>query len=203
MSHYPEPQPGPGDFGQQPGGTPYPQQGPPGWGNPSGGHPQSGGYPQPGGYPQSGGYPSGEMAPYDPAQPPQTGGWQAMPGQAPAPQGGPPVATIGDITVTQTEIITPAGTCPLRGATWSINDMSHVEEKIAPWAVIIAILGFFFICVFSLFFLLVKETSASGSVQVTVRNGNFFHSTQIPAHSRPQVQHLHQQFNYIRSLSMM
>ncbi|GAA3736471.1 hypothetical protein HDA32_001381 [Spinactinospora alkalitolerans] len=182
MSHYPDPQQGSGDpYYGQPGGTPHPQDP----------------YAQ-GGVP-SGGYPSGQMVPYD--QGAQTGGWQTPGYQQSVPSGGQPVAALGDITVTQTEVITPGGAFPLRGSTWSINDMSHVQEKMATWALVVALIGFFFICVFSLFFLLVKEKTVSGSIQVSVRNGQAFHTTQVGVYGQGQINQVHQQFNYIRSLA--
>ncbi|MFC7328834.1 hypothetical protein [Marinactinospora rubrisoli] len=176
MTHYPEPPMGSGDPHHQTGGDPF-----------ASGHP-------------SGGHPSGGLVPYN--QTPQTGGWQAPPGYQTTPPGGDPtLTTIGDITVTQTQIITPGGTFPLRGSTWTINNLVQSEQKMPTWALLLALLGFLFICVFSLFFLLVKETRVSGTVQVAVRSGQHYHVTQIPVHSQAQVNQVHQNFNYIRSVA--
>src|SRR5690349_21050622 len=81
--------------------------------------------PPPGyGYPNSApgyGYPQQPAAPaYGyPGQPATPAyGFPQQPG-APAPMGGAPVLAIGDITVMGDQIITPAGTMPLRGAVWN------------------------------------------------------------------------------------
>ncbi|MFC4561308.1 hypothetical protein ACFO4E_05505 [Nocardiopsis mangrovi] len=169
--------------------THYPQQPGPGEEHPYG--PGADPYAQPG----TPGY--GELAPY--GQTPQTGGWQAMP----APAGGqPPLATIGDITITQTEVITPAGRFPIRGSTWTVTDMTTVSEGIPAYAVVIAIL-FFWFCLLGLLFLLIKERRVSGHVQVTVQGNGVFHSTMIPAHGPATAHQVMQQVNYARSLAAM
>lgn len=93
--------------------------------------------------------------------------------------GGAPLVSIGDITVVQDGIITPAGTLPLRGAVWNATDMSHTEERIPPVAVVLAIV-FALLCLVGLFFLLMKEKKTTG-FQVTVTSGGRHHATMVPA----------------------
>ncbi|MET9906782.1 hypothetical protein ABZZ74_08135 [Streptomyces sp. NPDC006476] len=164
--------------------------------------------PPPGyGYPNSApgyGYPQQPAAPaYGyPGQPATPAyGFPQQPG-APAPMGGAPVLAIGDITVMGDQIITPAGTMPLRGAVWNATDMSHTEEKIPTVAIVLAII-FFIFCLLGLFFLLMKEKKTTGFIQVTVTSAGRHHSTMVPAlgpHTFPAVMG---QINYARSLSSM
>lgn len=186
--------PGQGGFGpphepQQPNGGPgygYPQYG----GQPAYGYPQQGGQ-QSYGYPPQGGGPYGY--PQDASNPPTL----------PAPSGGgqyaQPLIVIGDITVTAERIVTPAGDMPLKGATWTVNDMSRTEERIPTHAVVLAVV-FFVFCFLGLLFLLMKERTTTGHVQVSVNNGGKFHSTMIPAQDAMTVSQVMQQVNYARSV---
>jgi len=126
----------------------------------------------------------------------------AQPSPAPMPAG-PIVAQIGEIGVTSTAVHTPAGTFPLAGSTWHVNDFWQSESKTPTWAVVVAILGFCVLTVFSLLFLLVKETVHRGTVQVTVTNGPHQYVARIPVVHQQQVQHLHQQVNYVRALAAL
>ncbi|MEU5938616.1 hypothetical protein ABZ807_05410 [Micromonospora sp. NPDC047548] len=108
---------------------------------------------------------------------------------------------IGEIVVTPPVIHTPAGVLPLAGASWQVADFWQQEEKIATWALVCAIVGFFCLTFFSLFFLLVKETRYHGTVQVTVVNGGHHYVARIPVLDQGQVQHINNQVNYARSLS--
>jgi hypothetical protein len=135
------------------------------------------------GYPQSGsGYPPVPMG--------STGG------------GGAPLLSIGDITVTADSIITPSGTMPVRGAIWNATDMSRTEEKIPTHAVVLAIV-FFLFCLLGLLFLLMKERTTTGFIQVMVTSGGKHHSTMVPAQSPDAFQVIMGQINYARSLSSM
>ncbi|MFG2886309.1 hypothetical protein ACGFYV_29080 [Streptomyces sp. NPDC048297] len=158
-------------------GYPAAPQGPPGYGYPA---PVEQGY----GFPH----------PQDPAA-------MAM-GGAPMPMGGAPLLTIGDITVTGDQIVTPAGQLPLRGAVWNATDMSHTEEKMPTHAIVLAII-FFLFCLLGLLFLLMKEKKTTGYIQVTVTSAGRHHSTMIPAHSPDAFQAVMGQINYARSLSSM
>ena len=109
-----------------------------------------------------------------------------MPGALPEPSapqlmGGEPVlVSIGDISVTATQVFTPSGTRPLAELQWTVTDMSLTNEGIPTWAIVCAII-FLVFCLLGLLFLLVKETSTKGSVQVTVHGPGFVHTTQMGA----------------------
>ena len=116
---------------------------------------------------------------------------------------GPVIVQIGDIAVTSTVIRTPAGDIPLAGSTWQVSDYWHSEQRIPRWAIIAAIVGFCVLTVFSLLFLLVKETIPRGTVQVTVTNGTRQYVSRIPVTDQSQVAYVHQQVNYVRSLAAL
>ncbi|WP_326652103.1 MULTISPECIES: hypothetical protein [unclassified Streptomyces] len=144
------------------------------------------------------GYPGGTTPDYSQTQP-------ALPIPAagpPAPMGGAPLVSIGDITVMGDSIVTPAGTLPLRGAVWNATDMSRTEEKIPAHAIVLAVV-FFIFCLLGLLFLLMKEKTTTGFIQVTVTSGGRHHSTMIPARGPESFQMVMGQINYARSLSSM
>jgi hypothetical protein len=91
-----------------------------------------------------------------------------------------PLVVIGDVTLTEHWLVTPAGTTPLAGTEIFVTDFTRVESKIPTWAIVLAIIGFFF-ALLGLLFLLVREQVATGYVQVTVRNGPVLHTTNVPA----------------------
>ncbi|MDX6260618.1 MAG: hypothetical protein QOH84_2306, partial [Kribbellaceae bacterium] len=118
------------------------------------------------------------MAPQYPApqyQAPQVPQYQQVQGQPVQPAqtlpAGPVLVTIGDISVEQYRIVTPAGVLPTQGTNWSAMDMTRTEEKIPAYAIVLAII-FFLFCLLGLLFLLIKERKTTGFVQVTVQHGN-------------------------------
>ncbi|GIG91931.1 hypothetical protein [Plantactinospora endophytica] len=134
---------------------------------------------------------------------PYSGGGQPTGGtgwQAPVPVE-PVVAQIGEIAVTPLTVRTPSGVLPLAGSQWHVADYWHSEQKTPTWAIVLAVVGFCVLTVFSLLFLLVKETVHRGTVQVTVTNGARQYVARIPVTAEPQVRQIHQQVNYARSLA--
>src|SRR5918997_749825 len=133
----------------------------------------------------------------------------SVPSPAPLPEAfvpaepGPVIVQVGEIAVTSTVVHTPAGDIPLAGSTWQVSDYWHSEQRVPKWAIIAAIAGFCLLTVFSLLFLLVKETVARGTVQVTVTNGTQQYVARIPVTTQEQVAYLNQQVNYVRSLAAL
>ncbi len=113
----------------------------------------------------------------------------------------PVIARIGDIQVTATTVRTPAGTFPLRGSQWTVTDQWTTEQRIPTWAIILSIALFFCIAFFSLLFLLARESTYRGVVQVYVMNGPHQYVARIPVTDQSEVQYLYQQVNYVRSLA--
>jgi len=136
-----------------------------------------------------------------PASPPPPAAAVPSAGAAPVPHGAgaPVLCTVGDISVTGTEVITPAGRIPLRHTTWMVSNMTTTSQGIPTWAIVLAIV-FAVVCLLGLLFLLVKEERTTGVVQVSVQADGFFHATQIPIASRVQVADVENRVNYIRSL---
>jgi hypothetical protein len=127
-----------------------------------------------------------------PYQPAQSLPMQALPT-------GPVLVTVGDISVEQYRIVTPAGVLPTQGTNWSAMDMSRTEEKIPAWAIILAIV-FALACLLGLLFLLCKERRTTGFVQITVQNGNRTHNTHVGVSSPQQVADTLARVNFARTL---
>ena len=78
--------------------------------------------------------------------------------------------------------------------------MSQRTERIAPAGIVLAIL-FIWACFLSLLFLLMKERSVSGYIQVTVQGNGGLHSTMIPATSEQTIWEVTQSVNRARSMA--
>ncbi|MGW7451702.1 hypothetical protein [Streptomyces sp. NPDC054787] len=144
------------------------------------------GYPQP--YPAAPAY-----------QPTIGGAGIPAPSAYPAAPGGHGLS-LGDITIAGDQIITPSGAMPLKGAMWNATDFSRTEEKLPTHAIVLAIV-FFLFCLLGLLFLLMKEKTTTGYIQVTVTSGGRHHSTMIPAVDMNTYAWVMTQVNYARSLS--
>jgi hypothetical protein len=110
-----------------------------------------------------------------------------------------PLVTIGDVAVSQTQYITPAGSFPLARTQWIVQENVQTTQGIPAYAIVLAVL-FFVVCLLGLLFLLIKEEKTTGYVQVTVQGPGTFHATQIPVSHRMQIGDIHQRVNYVRSL---
>jgi hypothetical protein len=157
--------------------------------------------------------------PYGDPWQPTSDPWQPTPPTMPVPSSVPPgsmvpvttpypmqeqiIAQIGEIQVTATTVRTPAGAFPLRGSSWTVTDQWVATQKIPSWAITLAIVGFFCLTVFSLFFLLAKETVYQGVVMVQVQNGPHQYVSRVPVNNQAYVQHVYQMVNYVRSLAAM
>ncbi|BDH57510.1 hypothetical protein [Tsukamurella sp. PLM1] len=115
----------------------------------------------------------------------------------------PVLVSIGDIHCTRTEVITPVGTFPIAGSQWTVNDHTLTTRSTPTWATVLAIVGVFVVCIFSLFLLLVKEDQTQGFVQVTVigLEGRSF-TTSVPAYSLGTVQDTYNRVAYARNLAI-
>jgi len=90
----------------------------------------------------------------------------------------PVLVTIGDIRVTQTSVIVPQGTYPLRGTTWTVQDSSHATQERPTYAIVLAIV-FAVFCLIGLLFLFIKQTRYHGFIAVTVVGAGLYHSVSI------------------------
>ncbi|MDX6291024.1 MAG: hypothetical protein QOH50_99 [Kribbellaceae bacterium] len=133
-------------------------------------------------------------------QPPVAGPYQpAQPAPMQAFPAGQVLVTIGDISVEQFRIVTPAGVMPTRGTNWSAMDMSRTEERIPGYAIVLAII-FALACLLGLLFLLIKERRTIGFVQVTVQSGGRTHNTHVSVNSPSQVADTLARVNFARTL---
>ena len=112
----------------------------------------------------------------------------------------PVLVTIGDISVTASRVFTPSGTRPLGEVSWTVTDGSVTTTSIPVWAIVCAIIGFF-LFLLGLLFLLVKETTTKGAMQVTVLCPGFVHTTSIPVTSQAQVTDINARVNHARLLA--
>jgi hypothetical protein len=80
-------------------------------------------------------------------------------------------------------------------------DASRTETKIPTVAIILAIV-FALLCLIGLLFLLMKEKTTTGYVEVTVRSGNIFHKTQIPVNSQTKIDEVRQLVSKAQALAM-
>ena len=111
-----------------------------------------------------------------------------------------PLGQIGDITFFQDRVVTPSGTAPIAGLTWTMRDQSSTTEKISTAGIVLAVC-FFWVCFLGLLFLLMKEKSTHGYVDVTVQGNGFFHMTQLPISDPSQVTAARGWVDYARSIS--
>jgi hypothetical protein len=116
---------------------------------------------------------------------------------------GPVIVQIAELGVTSTVVHTPTGDIPLPGSQWQVSDYWFTSQRIPRWAIIAAVLGFCVLTVFSLLFLLVKESVAQGTVQVTVTNGTLQYVARIPVKDQGAVTAINQQVNYVRTLAAL
>ena len=117
-----------------------------------------------------------------PSQPQQPAAPQPTPGQAVAlpgtvapgatGAGAPGEIMVGDILVTRDFARSPMGVLPAKDAQVFVNNRTQLTSVIPTWAIVVAIVGFFIITVFSLFFLLAKEQRLTGGYEVVVTGPN-------------------------------
>lgn len=113
----------------------------------------------------------------------------------------PVLVSFGDIHLTEHWLVTPQGTRSLPGTQIFVTDMSTQTRVTPGWAIVLAILGFFFFFL-GLLFLLVKETRTTGFIQVTASNGGFTYQSAIPVQldKTAQLFELQSRANYARGL---
>ena len=96
--------------------------------------------------------------------------------------------------------MTPNGHAPLDETAWIVQDRSRIETKIPTYAIVLAIV-FAVFCLIGLLFLLLKERTVTGYVEVTVRSGQLLHVTQIPISDEPQVDQVRQSVHQAQAMA--
>ncbi len=128
--------------------------------------------------------------------------WAARERVSPPPQppeSGTVVVAVGDISCTQARVMTPSGTYPLGETVWTVQNHTFMFESTPGYAVILAIV-FFIFCLLGLLFLLIKQRTVTGYVQVSVQGPGLYHATQIPVASTAAIADVEARVNYIRGL---
>lgn len=143
-------------------------------------------------------YPAGPAAVSTP--PYQAGPYPAQPAGLPAAD--PILIRIGDIQLSASTVYTPAGQVPLSETTWVAHDRWTTSQRTPTWAVVCSIVGFFCLTVFSLLFLLAKETVYSGVVTVVVTSGGFQYQTHLPISDPSHAYQVHQQVQQAQALAL-
>jgi len=110
---------------------------------------------------------------------------------------------LGEITVTSESVITPNGNIPLGQAQWLFDDASTVQTKMPAYAIVLAVVLSLLICILSMLFLLIKETTVSGYVNVIVQGGGVFFKTQIPVSNKHTIGTIKARFDQAQRLSIM
>ena len=106
--------------------------------------------------------------------------------------------SIGDIAVYPGGVVTPSGMLPHQGLTWVVRDNSVTTETMPAYAIVLCVL-FVWACLLGLLFLLIKERTTQGYIEVSVQSPTAYHVTQIRATSPQQVDYVRQQVDYARS----
>ena len=127
----------------------------------------------------------------------------SVPEPAALPEPGPIIVQIAEIGVTSTTVHTPAGDLPLAGSQWQVNDYWFTQQRTPRWAIVAAIAGFCILTVFSLLFLLIKESVLQGTVQITVTSGTRQYVARVPVPDQAAVTAINQQVNYVRTLAAL
>jgi hypothetical protein len=97
-------------------------------------------------------------------------------------------------------VVTPNGNAELAGSQWLLIDRTTTENKIPTWAIVLTIV-FTLLCLVGLLFLLVKETTVTGYVEVSVRSGNLVHMTQMPVRNQFDINNYRQLVSQAQTLA--
>lgn len=110
-----------------------------------------------------------------------------------------PLINIGNVHVTEKQIITPAGSWPLAEVNVTTADQTSTTTHTPGWAIVMVIIfiWFFFL---SLLFLLAKETRTRGYVAVHIQAGPHSYTEQVPVGNAVQRADVFNRVAYIQSL---
>ena len=117
-----------------------------------------------------------------------------------APQPAHVLAAVGDIQATATHLITPSGTVPLSTVNIYAMDQTHTTSKTPTWAIVAAVVTFWF-ALLGLLFLLVKEAKTEGYILLTVDGPGMRHVSQVPVFTAEQRADVMQRAAYLQMLA--
>jgi hypothetical protein len=107
---------------------------------------------------------------------------------------------VGEIAVSRDLVHLPSGSYPLPGTAWAVSDQLTEATQIPPYAIVLAVI-FVAACGLGLLFLLVKEHTVGGVVEVSVAGDGFHHAVQVPVASYAEVRAVHGWVAGIRRLA--
>jgi hypothetical protein len=110
------------------------------------------------------------------------------------------VVEVGDIGVSPRWVHLPDGAYPLQGSQWTVTDQVDEVSEIPPYAIVLAVI-FFMVFLLGLLFLLIKERTVQGVVEVSVDGDGYHHVTHVPVASYVGVRSVHKRVSYIRHLA--
>jgi hypothetical protein len=110
------------------------------------------------------------------------------------------VVQVGSIAAGMRWLHLPGGPVPLRGTSWTVRDQVHTTTQIPSYAIVLAVI-FSVVFLLGLLFLLIKETTVEGVVQVGVEGDGFSYGTQVPVASYEEVHDVHHRVKAIRHLA--
>lgn len=87
---------------------------------------------------------------------------------------------VGEIVVGPEQIHGPQGVLPTPGARIELLNATRSVRELPTWALVCTIVGFFFVFLFSLLFLLAREDRIVGHYEVRVVNGDRMLASYIP-----------------------
>jgi hypothetical protein len=110
------------------------------------------------------------------------------------------VVQVGSIAAGTQWLHLPGGPVPLQGTSWTVRDQVHTTTQIPSYAIVLAVI-FSVVFLLGLLFLLIKETTVEGVVQVGVEGDGFRYGTQVPVASYEEVRDVHHRVKAIRHLA--
>jgi hypothetical protein len=110
------------------------------------------------------------------------------------------VVQVGSIAAGMHWLHLPGGPVPLHGTAWTVRDQVHTTTQIPSYAIVLAVI-FSVVFLLGLLFLLIKETTVEGVVQVGVEGDGFHYATQVPVASYAEVRDVHHRVKAIRHLA--
>ncbi|MCC9068500.1 hypothetical protein [Arthrobacter cryoconiti] len=110
-----------------------------------------------------------------------------------------PLMSLGNVHVTEKQVMTPAGTWPLAQVNVTSIDQTSTTTHTPGWAIVLVIVFIWFFLL-SLLFLLARETRVQGYVAVHIQAGPQSYTEQIPVRNAYQRAEVFNRVAYLQRL---
>lgn len=107
--------------------------------------------------------------------------------------------SIGNVHVTERDVMTPAGSWPLTQVNVTTADQTSTTTHTPAWAIVMTVLFIWFFLL-SLLFLLARETRVMGYVAIHIQSGARSYTEQVPVNSAQQRADVLNRVVYLQSL---